>query len=97
MILKILNPCNSLPCWTSILLSSGFELDIMTEIKGFSTSDFEECYTISPIAIIEDIPIKFLHLNKLIEAKIPAARPKDLLDIGELEKLKKDQEKNAEN
>ncbi len=79
-----------LPGWTSILLSSGFELDVMTEMKGFAASDFDECYKISPTAVIQNIPIKFLHINKLIEAKKAAARPKDLLDISELEKLKKD-------
>lgn len=77
-----------LPGWTSIKLASGFELDIMTEIKGFSNANFDECYNISPIAIIEDIPVKFLHLNKLIEAKKAASRPKDLIDIIELEKIK---------
>ncbi|MGQ0827521.1 MAG: DUF6036 family nucleotidyltransferase [Bacteroidota bacterium] len=79
---------NFLPGWSSINFSSGFELDVMTEIKGFGQKDFDECYAISPTAIIQDIPIKFLHINKLIEAKKAAARPKDLIDIIELEKLK---------
>ncbi len=79
---------NFLPGWTSINLSSGFELDIMTEIKGFEKQDFDKCYDISPTAIIQEIPIKFLHINQLIQAKKATARPKDLLDVIELEKLK---------
>lgn len=81
-----------LPGWTSIFLSSGFELDIMTELKGLTPIDFDECYKISPTAIIQNIPIKFLHLNKLIETKRATGRPKDLLDILELEKIQKGQE-----
>ena len=76
--------------WSSINLNSGFELDVMTSLKGFEQSTFDECLKIAPTAYIFDIPVKFLHLNQLIEAKKASARPKDLLDVMELEKLKKD-------
>jgi hypothetical protein len=33
--------------------------------------------------------VPFLHINQLIEEKQATARPKDLLDIEELEKIKK--------
>lgn len=79
-----------IPGWSTLYLSSGFELDIMTSIKGFDKSRFNECYELSPTAYIYDIPVKFLHLNQLIEAKKASGRPKDLLDIIELEKLRKD-------
>ena len=79
-----------LPGWSTIHLSSGFELDLMTSLKGFEQSTFEECFKIAPTAYIYDIPVKFLHLNQLIEAKKSSARPKDLLDVIELEKLRKD-------
>ncbi len=82
-----------LPGWTSIYLVSGFELDIMTEMKGFTKEDFDTCYEISPTAIIENVPIKFLHINKLLEAKKAVGRPKDLIDIEELEKIKNNQSK----
>jgi hypothetical protein len=78
-----------IPGWSSIMLSSGFELDIMTSLKGFPNDTFEECYKISPTAIIYNIPIKFMNLNKLIEAKKAVSREKDLIDIIELEKIKK--------
>jgi len=75
--------------WTSIYLDSGLELDIMTDLKGFPGERFDECYQMAPVALIHDIPVKFLHLNHLIEAKKASARPKDLLDIEELNKLSK--------
>ncbi|MBX7204073.1 MAG: hypothetical protein K1X81_01485 [Bacteroidia bacterium] len=75
--------------WTSIYLDSGLELDIMTNLKGFPEERFDECYQMAPIAIIHDIPVRFLHLSHLIEAKKASARPKDLLDIEELNKLSK--------
>jgi hypothetical protein len=78
-----------IPGFTSILLHSGFELDIMTSLKGFEQIKFDECYKIAPIAIIENIPIKFLHIEQLIEAKKASGRPKDLIDVIELEKILK--------
>ncbi|MBA2610683.1 MAG: hypothetical protein H0U95_01840 [Bacteroidetes bacterium] len=55
--------------FTSIKLNSGFELDIMTFLKGFAQEKFDECYKIAPTAMIEEIPVKFLHITQLIEAK----------------------------
>jgi hypothetical protein len=78
-----------IPGWTSITLNSGVELDIMTSIKGLDQIKFDECYEIAPIATIEGIPVKFLHINQLIEAKKASGRLKDLLDVEELEKIKK--------
>jgi hypothetical protein len=77
------------PGWCSIFLSSGFELDIMTWLKGFDQSTFDDNYELTDTAILYDIPIKFLNLNQLIEAKKASARNKDLIDIIELEKIKK--------
>jgi len=77
-----------IPGYTSILLRSGFELDIMTSIKGFEQIRFDECYKIAPSAIIDTVPVKFLHLNQLIEAKKASGRPKDLIDVEELEKIR---------
>jgi len=81
------------PGWSSIQLNAGLSLDIMTYLKGFPQSSFEECYTQSSIAVIYDLPLHFLHLNSLIEAKKQAGRPKDLIDIIELEKIKLEREK----
>lgn len=77
------------PGFTSILLKSNFEVDIMTSLKGFEQIKFDDCYALAPTAIIEDIPLKFLHIKHLIEAKKASGRPKDLIDAEELEKILK--------
>ena len=82
--MSLIETMDFIPGWSSIRLKSGFELDIMTYMKGFSEDKFDECYQLSPEAIIEGIPVKFLHLNFLIEAKEAAGRPKDLIDLIEL-------------
>ena len=76
-----------IPGWTSFKLSSGLELDIMTSLKGFPPSRFDECLQYSSTAALFNIEIKFLHINHLIEAKKATSRGKDLIDIEELEKI----------
>ena len=76
------------PGWTSIKLSSGLDLDIMTYLKGFPKESFENCFNESSTALIYGLSIPFLHINHLLEAKRQAGRPKDLIDIMELEKIK---------
>ncbi len=76
------------PGWSSISLGSGLELDIMTYLKGFSQNSFQECYNVASTATIYGLPIRFLHINHLIEAKKQSARPKDLIDLIELEKIR---------
>lgn len=77
------------PGWTTFRLDSGIDLDIMTSLKGLEQIKFDECYDIAPVAIIENVSVKFLHINQLIQAKKASGRPKDLMDIEELEKIKK--------
>lgn len=74
--------------WTTIVIDSGINLDLMSDIKGFTSEKFEECYEMSSIQLLDEVPIRFLHYNHLIEAKKAAGRPKDILDIRELERLK---------
>lgn len=76
------------PGWSSITLPSGFELDIMTSLKGFEQEEFDECYSVANEAIIEKISIRFFHINQLIKAKKASNRLKDQADIEELEKIK---------
>ena len=77
------------PGWTDFQLNFGFKLDVMTTVKGLENIGFEECYNYAVIAEIEKIQVKFLHFNHLIICKKATGRPKDLLDIEELEKIKK--------
>jgi hypothetical protein len=77
------------PGWSKINLPSGFPLDIMTHLTGFSQNRYDEFYKLSNEANIGPVKIRFLHINQLIETKRAAGRPKDLLDIEELEKIRK--------
>jgi hypothetical protein len=70
-------------------LNNGLRLDIMTTMKGLEGFSFEECITMATIATIENIEIPFLHLNHLIANKKAVNRPKDQIDVIELEKIKK--------
>lgn len=77
--------------FTSIMLNSGLELDIMTSLSGFEKKEFETCYNMANRASINGVEVCFLHLNHLIHEKRTCSRPKDLLDLEELEKIRKEQ------
>jgi len=77
------------PGFTDFQLNFGFKLDVMTSVKGLENIGFEECYDYAVIAEIEQLPVRFLHFNHLITCKKATGRPKDLLDVEELEKIKK--------
>jgi hypothetical protein len=76
-----------IPGWTDINLSFNLRLDIMTSIKGLENKSFSE---LMEQATINEIPVYFIDYKNLIIAKKAANRPKDLLDIEELEKINKD-------
>ena len=76
-----------IPGWTTFH-AGGIELDIMTKMKGLENTDFDSCFKIASIADIEGLKIPFLNINQLIENKKALNRPKDQIDIQELEKIK---------
>lgn len=76
------------PGWSSITLPSGFELDIMTALKGFEQQLFDTCYESANKAEIEGVVVPFFHINQLIDSKKAVNRLKDQLDIEELEKIR---------
>lgn len=78
-----------IPGWTDITLNFNLRLDIMTSVKGLENSTFEELLKRAYVAEINDIPVYFLDYESLIKAKKAANRPKDILDIEELEKINK--------
>ncbi len=84
-----LNTMQFIPGWTDITLNFNLRLDIMTSVKGLENSPFEELLKKAYITEINDIPVYFLDYDNLIKAKKAANRPKDLLDIEELEKINK--------
>lgn len=73
--------------WTSFNLNNGIRLDIMTSVKGLEQS-FGYYLEMASIANIYGTEIPFLHINHLIESKEAADRPKDKIDVAELNKIK---------
>lgn len=69
--------------------AAGVELDIMTSMKGLENKTFQECYEVAFKALIADITVPFLQINDLIENKKAVNRPKDQVDVIQLEKIKK--------
>ena len=77
------------PGFSSITIAGGIDLDIMTSVKGLDQYSFEECLDMASLADLEGIRVPFLHINHLIENKKKLNRPKDQIDVIELEKIKK--------
>lgn len=75
--------------WTTFRLDNSLEIDIMTSVKGLEEFSFDESYQLASFADIFDINVPFLHINQLIASKKAANRPKDQIDVIELEKIKK--------
>lgn len=76
-----------IPGWVDFQLNNGVKLDIMTSLKGVNLT-FDECLQMAPIAEIDGILVPFLHINHLIDNKKAVNRPKDQIDVLELEKIK---------
>ncbi|NII23887.1 hypothetical protein HB364_02265 [Pseudoflavitalea sp. X16] len=76
-------------------LNNGIKLDIMTSLKGVDLT-FDECLQMAPIAEIEGLLVPFLHINHLIDNKKAVNRPKDQIDVIELEKIKEIREGSGE-
>ena len=77
------------PGWTNFYIGVGIELDIMTKMKGLEDIPFHECLEMASIADLEGIKVPFLHINHLIANKRIVNRPKDQIDVIELEKIRK--------
>ena len=91
---SLIETMDFIPGWTDFQLNMGFKLDIMVDIKGLEKIGFAECFKYAVVAEIETVIVRFLHYNHLITCKQAAGRPKDLLDIEELEKIRKASEGN---
>ena len=74
--------------WTELRLKNNFTLDLMTSVKGLENIPFDECYELAVIAKIEEIPIRFLHYNHLVQSKRASNRLKDQLDLEELARIR---------
>lgn len=78
-----------IPGWTDITLNFNLRLDIMTSVKGLESNSFDQLLEKAYITEINEIPVYFIDYENLIIAKKAANRPKDILDIEELEKINK--------
>jgi len=74
--------------WTDFHIGSGVHLDILINMVGLEGYSFNDCLDKASIAEIENIKIPFLHINQLIANKKAINRPKDQIDVLELEKIK---------
>jgi predicted nucleotidyltransferase len=86
---SMLDKMQFVPGWTDFHLPNGIRLDIMVNMKGLEEFSFSECLEMASIADIEGVRIPFLSINQLIANKKAVNRPKDQIDITELEKIKK--------
>ncbi|RYZ98451.1 MAG: hypothetical protein EOP47_19320 [Sphingobacteriaceae bacterium] len=77
------------PGWTDFNLMNGLRLDILIDMKGLEGYTFDESLQMATIADIDDVNVPFLHINQLIANKKAVNRPKDQIDVIELEKIKK--------
>jgi hypothetical protein len=77
------------PGWTNFTIGAGIILGIMTTMKGLNNIDFDKAFKLASIASIENLEVPFLHINQLIDNKKAVNRPKDQIDVIELEKILK--------
>jgi predicted nucleotidyltransferase len=75
------------PGWTDFRLNNGLRLDLHIKMKGLEGYTFDECMNMATIAEINHIKVPFIHINQLIANKKAVNRPKDQLDIAQLEKI----------
>ena len=76
------------PGWTQFYIANGIILDIMTSMKGLENKSFDECLQQARVADLNGVHVPFLHINDLLATKKAVGRPKDQLDVLELEKIK---------
>jgi hypothetical protein len=74
--------------YTELMLDNGIHIDLMSDLQFFKKENFNECYLkANTFHLAEEVLIKILHLNTLIEEKEKSKRAKDNLDAETLKKL----------
>ena len=81
------------PGWSEFYIGDGIVLDIMTGMKGLEEYSFDDSLQKASLADLNGILVPFLHLNHLLANKKAVSRPKDQLDVIELEKIKEERRK----
>ena len=85
---SMLETMQFVPGWTDFHLMNGLRLDILVNMKGLEEYSFGECLNMAAVADIDGISVPFLHINLLIANKKAVARPKDQIDVIELERIR---------
>ncbi len=85
----MLDKMQLVPGWSDFQLVNGLRLDLMINMKGLEGYSFSQCLEMASIADIDGVNIPFLHINQLIANKKAVNRPKDKIDVIELEKIRK--------
>lgn len=73
--------------FTDFTVSYNLRLDIMTSIKGLENEEFNALLKNATIVFLKEVPVNFIDYDSLIIAKKATNRPKDILDIEELQKI----------
>lgn len=81
------------PGWSEFYIGDGIVLDLMTGMKGLEDYSFEQCLKMASTADLNGIIVPFLHINQLLANKKAVFRPKDQIDVIELEKIKEERRK----
>jgi hypothetical protein len=83
------------PGWTDFRTAGGIRLYILTEMKGLEDATFLQSLHMASVADINGVKVPFLHINQLIENKKVVNRPKDQIDVIELERIRKIRESES--
>ena len=75
--------------YCEIMMDDGMYADLMTDIPGLDKENYDEYLTMGTIDIINGFEVRFLHYNHLLDNKRATNRPKDQLDVQELERINK--------
>ncbi|MFL9481892.1 hypothetical protein ACI6Q2_03880 [Chitinophagaceae bacterium LWZ2-11] len=73
--------------YCEIMMDNGIYADLMMDITGLEKAKFDSYYEMATVDIVDNIPVRFIHYNHLLENKMKTGRNKDLLDVDELKKI----------
>ena len=77
------------PGWSDFTLNNGLRLDVLVNMLGLEDFTFDQSLAMATIGDFAGMKVPFLQINQLIANKKAVNRPKDQIDVIELEKIKK--------
>ncbi|CAD5255399.1 MULTISPECIES: hypothetical protein [unclassified Imperialibacter] len=76
--------------YCEIMMDDGMYVDLMTQIPGIDPLAFDADREQCEKAIIQGVPVFYIGFRQLLKNKESTGRNKDLLDLEELRKIRKD-------